>query len=113
MNEQRKAWLDSLKVGDEVAYFYCGELLIRPIRRITPARLFDVDDCGLFGRNGGREWNNLVPVTPDIRRQVATDKARYRNGECIVELDNLAADNPLALAPILEDALAKAREVAK
>lgn len=84
---QRQQWLNSLKVGDEVAVDY-GRLktsyIIGKIVKITPTRRFTVEGRSCTFDSSGREmgsissWNSreiLQPVTDKIRDTIARFEA--------------------------------------
>jgi hypothetical protein len=84
-NEERKQWLDNLKVGDEVCYrvgsISFKNYVIKTIDKITPTRRFKIDD--LQFDSSGREMGNtdkwqttkeLLPVTDEVRNAILKDK---------------------------------------
>lgn len=75
--EERQAWLDGLKVGDEVAighwYWADGSFTARDVRRITnitPSRRICCGDQTFTSGGSGRgscRWLWLGPVSDEIR----------------------------------------------
>jgi hypothetical protein len=85
--DKRQQWLNSLKVGDEVAVDY-GRLktsyIIGKVTKITPTRRFSVSGRNCTFDSGGREmgsisaWNSremMQPVTNEIRDRIARFEA--------------------------------------
>jgi hypothetical protein len=76
--DQRQQWLNSLKVGDEVAVRHKSwsgraPYTISVITKITPTRMFDVEGFTRIKNDGG----GMIPVTDEIRNEVARSKAAY------------------------------------
>ena len=74
MESEHKAWLDGLSVGDEVAFVRCGHWVVRKIRRITPKRMFVLDNGDKYNTAGdgigeGCRYGTLSPVTPEVREE--------------------------------------------
>jgi hypothetical protein len=81
--DQRQQWLNSLKVGDEVAVNYSKTYLIGKIERITPTRRFRVEGKSCTFDSGGKEmggdawggWAKMQPVTNEIMDRIARFEA--------------------------------------
>lgn len=83
--EERQQWLNSLKVGDEVAIYrsnhWGSNHTIGKITKITPSRMFDVDvapNCRF--NSDGRERGNyygrkIVESTDKIKNKIIMDQA--------------------------------------
>ena len=78
-------WLESLKVGDQVALNGSyNNLLIRVVSRLTKT-LIILDTGGRFRRDsgyvvGGNIWNSslITPVTEEIRSKIRTSNLKYK-----------------------------------
>lgn len=80
--DQRQQWLNSLKVGDEVAMIHGGwgyrDYTIHTVSNITPSRMIDVNRYRF--NNDGRERGNhygrkIEQVTDKIRQDILHKQA--------------------------------------
>lgn len=77
-NTECQAWLDSLKVGDEVAHEYSRYYVpkIGRIESITPTRIFKIDGDS-WNRNGIIRGDSRIgpiePVTQAIHDKIETE----------------------------------------
>ncbi|MNC34169.1 hypothetical protein D3C81_500940 [compost metagenome] len=100
----RKEWLKSLKVGDEVTYSTrFGSDVITKIARITPTGQIRTEDKRVF-RNGYckiDDWESagLYPVTDDVRRRIHERKI-YRK-VINTKWDHVSIDKLERIADIL------------
>ncbi|WCK57010.1 hypothetical protein PP175_27865 (plasmid) [Aneurinibacillus sp. Ricciae_BoGa-3] len=109
-NEERKAWLEDLQVGDEVSYqigsFSGGRTVIDTIKKITPTRRMDVGHMR-FDSNGyemgkSNSWTPrcvLNPVTDEIRNEV--ERAKLVNELADVNFKTLSLNQLRAIQLIL------------
>lgn len=101
--KEHQEWLDSLKVGDEIAYKWgYGEgagYKIGKITNITPKRFIDSGNIR-FNRNGEppagvHGVGNIVPVTAELKRDMT-------RRELILEIEDKIRHNKLSLETLTD-----------
>lgn len=106
-NEQRKQWLATLNIGDEVAFRagFENSWYLATIDRITPTRRFF---CGgrQFDNNGRCRGDNygaasIEPVTQEVRDAVRNRKIVRRLRDVV--WSNLSLDSLRRIVAILDE----------
>ncbi len=82
-NQETQEWLQSLKVGDEVAYgsnYIYPEYQFSKIKRITPTRKIIELECGYsFSKNGEEQGGRKRPrhlIQPETAKELLADYRR-------------------------------------
>jgi len=97
MDEQRRIWLNGLKIGDEVCVESSGTLGtfydITTVEKVTHKGQFRVKE-NLYNSNGERRegwsYSSIIPATDEIKQGIKDRNRRYRVKK--TDFDSLTQD---------------------
>lgn len=108
--EELKAWLETIKPGDEVAYdkgrgCYRNWWVILTVERTTKTQII-MRGGYKFRKSDGREvgsdsWNNIQPITDKIRAEMRRSKAIGRYNEITAGANRYTTEQLEAVIAIL------------